>query len=396
MSYKYNNYQLKKENKALSRPEIKGKKTLTQFSEEELSQLVWGKIALFLNRSYKRFIPFETQEDHEKEKQVKLAKIQREAINNLWHNPDLDWQKLIEQNPPKNQEFVKTYYYYLSRKFTNSPSQIKEIWHQNLQKLVKLLEDVLAEDKQQDLLKISELSDIFFQFQGSSAKTFFVLYQLPLYLESKDAQIIKNSFGYQKIIDSEATRFLKDFALQLQKHFHITKIAIQEQVSENLVQHLGETEATLRNQLEILQQDNQLFKNEIESIKTKAFQEATFQLGKTLQSQTQPVLTQILTLKERLDQTLTENNPLSNTDALTCLITLEDIIKAFHCLNLIPFPSNLNANFTITGEQLGEYNYISGSSFTNNQDCKQVRCIRQGWRINEQIITPAQVEEITA
>ena len=91
-----------------------------------------------------------------------------------------------------------------------------------------------------------------------------------------------------------------------------------------------------------------------------------------LQNQSQPVLTQILTLKERLDQSLAENQPLSNTTALTCLITLEDIIKAFHCLNLIPFPNNLNLNFTITGEQLGEYNYISGSPFNHNQDCKQL------------------------
>jgi hypothetical protein len=392
MTDKYNS---KTEHKALNRPEPKIKTPLAKFSEAELSQSVWGKIALFLDHNYKKFTPFYHKDDQEQKKQVKIAEIQREAINNLRNNPDLDWQELIEKQKQENQESVKTFYYFLSRKFHHSPRKIKEIWHQNLQKFVQLLEYVLIDQhKQQDLLKIAELGKIFEQFNNSSAKTFFVLYQLPLYLESKDGEIIKNSFGYQTIIEAGNTRFIKYFGLELQKHFHITQIAIHEQVSENLVQHLGETEATLRNQVEILQQDNQLLKNEIEVIKTKAFQEATFQLGKTLQNQSQPVLNQILTLKQRLDQTLAENHPLSNNDALTCLITLEDIIKAFHCLNLIPFPDNIHANFTITGEQLGEYNYISGSPFNNNQDCKQVRCLRQGWRIGEQIITPAQVEEI--
>ncbi|GEM_PF-2752739 len=389
MTYTSHKYNSKTENKALTRPKRNTENKIVQFSEEELSQSVWGKVALFLNHNYKRFI------DHHREKQAKIAEIQREAINNLWDNPDLDWQELIEKVESKDQNYAEQFYSYLSGKFKPNPRHFKEIWHQNLEKFVNLLDYVLDQDKPQDLLKIDQLERIFEQFNNYSAKTFFVLNQLPLYLDSKNAEIIKNSLGYQKIIEYGDTRFLKDFGLQLQKHFQITKIAIQEQVAENLVQHLGETEATLRNQVEILQQDNQLLKNEIEVIKTKAFQEATFQLGKTLQNQSQPVLTQILTLKERLDQTLAENQPLSNTTALTCLITLEDIIKAFHCLNLIPFPNNLNLNFTITGEQLGEYNYISGSPFNHNQDCKQVRCLRQGWRINEQIITPAQVEEVS-
>ncbi len=58
-------------------------------------------------------------------------------------------------------------------------------------------------------------------------------------------------------------------------------------------------------------------------------------------------------------------------------------------------PWDTSQSFELRSEKLGEYSYVEGSAFTDSEDQKIVRCIRPGWRVGEEIITPARVKEIT-
>jgi len=86
--------------------------------------------------------------------------------------------------------------------------------------------------------------------------------------------------------------------------------------------------------------------------------------------------------------------PLSSTDSLSVLIALEGLLEAFKSLNINQFPADTSKSFELRSVQLGEYSYVEGSAFANSEDKKMVHCIRPGWRVDSEIITPARVKEI--
>jgi len=353
----------------------------------------WDRIAVFFDSYYKRFTP-RFSEEREQE-----AKVEQEAIARLWDNPDLTWEELIKKHKHDNQNIVQTFYYHLSRKYKDSPLIVKNTWEQNLQKFVQLIDH--SNDQHQDLNKKEELSKIIDKFYWNRSQTFLVVNQFVFYLEPQAASIITNSLGYQEILKCGNYYKIQKLGRELQNFLEITPGKIKEQVAKNLVEKLGETEANFSYELNLLKEENQFLKDEIELIKTTANQEANYELAKSLENQL--VLTQILTLKQKLDKALAEKQPLSTRDTLTFSIVLENILKALKSLDIIPFPANVNLEFTITEEQLGEYNYTQGTPFDTNQDSKQVRCTRQGWKIGDarracasahRIITSANVEEI--
>lgn len=49
--------------------------------------------------------------------------------------------------------------------------------------------------------------------------------------------------------------------------------------------------------------------------------------------------------------------------------------------------------FGISESNLDEYFYVEGSSFLNATEVKTVKCTQRGWRVNQTIITQAQVQE---
>lgn len=119
-------------------------------------------------------------------------------------------------------------------------------------------------------------------------------------------------------------------------------------------------------------------------------------MAKSLQdNQQQPVLSQLFTLYKKLDNCLENNESLSPTDTLTYFITIESLLTAFKQLNISQFPEKIEGTFEITGEDLdnNKYNYTSGSQFFNKDDKKIVKCITPGWKVDDQIVTPAKVEE---
>lgn len=261
-----------------------------------------------------------------------------------------------------------------------------------MQKFVQLIDYLLSNEQHCDLNKLAELNKIIDNFKGHSSRTFLFLRQFPLYLDAKNAELILNSFGYQTILEYGDYYAIKNLGIKLKIYLDVTPQKIQEQVAKNIVEQLGETEANLSYQLDLLQDEVNFLRNEIELIKTTAMQEANYELAKSLENQNFPVLTQILTLKERLDKTLAEKVPLSDKDTLIFSIVLENILKAIKSLGIVPFPANVNIEFSITEEELGKYNYTKGSSF--NKNSKLVRCTSQGWQMGERIIASASVEEI--
>ncbi len=149
--------------------------------------------------------------------------------------------------------------------------------------------------------------------------------------------------------------------------------------------------------MELLQQENEKLKKELSEIRSQALQSAVCQLVTTLQKQDQPVLDQIMLLYQRLNKMSESNSELSlsPSDSLGILIALENLLQALNSLNVTRYPAQEDQVFELQSEQLSAYAYVEGSAFANSEDKKVVRCIHPGWRVGEEVITPARVKEVT-
>lgn len=362
------------------------------FSLEELSQSVWGRFALFCNESYKKFTPVNEEKRQESSKN---ALIHRKCIDLLLKGQPEEWEELLEKFNKSQYDTAENFYYHLSRKKLQTPLQVLRIWNIKLTKFVELAEYALTPGENRDLVKLGAFDDIIDEFNKSSSRTFLFLVRLPHFIKDpRDRAMVESSSGYQKILEAGSSQYLADFGLELQRKFRITRTALKDEAAQNLVGQLEDTERNLSQQISILEAEKQELNLQLERSKTHAFQEAVFQLGKTLQQQSQPVLDQLLILSKRLEELTSEDGTLSYTDALTCLITIEALLKAFKAINISSYPSDTEAVFTINGGQLSEYNYVAGTPFKDEKDHKKVRCLYPGWRVGEQVVTPARVEEV--
>jgi hypothetical protein len=357
--------------------------------------LPWIKLVTYLNESYQDFIPQNTKNQKYQENNKQLHQRCVEVIS---ENSLDDWQKIISQKFTENdQKGANNFYFRLSNRYRESPNKFRQILKTNLCRFVELIEYALTESENRDLVRISEFVDVINSFGNTSEQTFFFLSKLPSVLDEDIRNILLHSIGYQQILKWGASPMLRKFGLQFQRKFRLTRTAIKDEAAQNLARELGETETVLTNQIEQLIEENERLQNSLETVHTQASQTAIYNLAKLLQSQAQPVLDQIFTLHQKLEKMSEAEDGLSVTssEALSILITLESLLKAFHSLNITTFPKNINKPFELDSNQLGEYSYIEGSAFTNNNNKKKVCCVFPGWRVGEEIITPARVKEVS-
>jgi len=361
--------------------------------KEELASSPWGRLVNFLNDAHREFVP-RSQKD--KERQSHVAPIQKKCVIVL--NSGETWEEILnEQIESSEYDTAEKFFFHLSRKYSESPQTVRQQLQKNLSQFVELAEYAFADSENRNLTKLSEFCEVIDYFKKSQERTYLFLAELPSVGDENVSALLKSSVGYQTLLKWGASRFLNEFGWQLQKEFNITPTAIKEEAAQNLVRELGETEANLTNQVELLQQENEKLRNELSEMRSQALQSAVCQFAKTLQTQPQPVLDQIIFLYQRLNKMSESNSELSlsPSDSLSILIALENLLKALNSLNVTPYPAEYDRVFELQSEQLSVYEYIEGSAFANSEDQKVVRCVHPGWRVGEEVITPARVKEVT-
>ena len=359
----------------------------------ELASSHWGRLVNFINYSYREFVP-KSQKD--KEKQEAIAPLHHKCVRVVKEGDS--WKEILNREfDSVEYEAAENFCFHLSSKYSESPQEVREQMQAKLSQFVELAEYALADSENRDLTKLSELGEVIDYFKKSQERTYCFLSELPSVLEQKDREMLNSSAGYQALLKWGASPFMKGFGWQLQKEFNITPTAIKEEAAQNLVRELGETEANLTNQVELLQQENEKLQKELSEIRSQALQSAVCQLVTTLQKQSQPVLDQITILYQRLNKMSESNSELSlsPSDSFSILIALKNLLQALNSLNVTRYPAQEDQVFELQSEQLSLYEYIEGSAFANSEDKKIVRCIHPGWRVGEEVITPARVKEVT-
>ena len=363
-----------------------------------LNSSPWYRLANFFDNTYEEFIP--RRDDWQREQKY-LASIHKKCVFIMKEQTNKNWEEIIDKNfSYSEQQEAKNFFYYIStkpgqkRSEADSPAQVCQQLNQKLQEFVNLAEYAFIDTDNRDLIKLNSIADIIQSYQRSE-RTFLFISQIPSALDEQSRTILESSKGYQKILEWGASPLLRRFWQHLQQEYRLTVDAITDEAAQNLARELGETETNLKNQLELLEAENNELKNTIATIQEQSLQEAVCKLAKTLQGQPQPVLDQIFTLYNRLNKISEDEQELSLTssECLSVLITLESLIRAFKTLNLTTFPDNTQTAFELEGKELDEYSYTEGSAFAGKEDKKLVICIKPGWRVGEQIITPARVKE---
>ena len=371
------------------KPTLKRKEVI----EQRISP--WTELALFCDNHYLKLTP--RNKDRQNNQRVK-APIQQKCIEILRENYQLNWSDILQTKISENERRnADNYYYYLSQKWQESPVEVFKILEKIAREFVNILPEVIGDNTGEDLLKTNQFLDSLDRLNGSAEKTFFFLKILPEFLPKEAEIILTQSKGYKELIYWGASMFLKDFVEKFLEEFKITRRDIEQQTAQNLVRELGETETKLQQQIEWLEAENQELRETIEILKAESFEKAVVEFAQILQNQSQPTLDQIYRLHQKLKELekTKDNFDLSHTDSLRVLIFLENLLKGLESVKLEYFPKNTEERFIISGEELGEYIYIDGSPFTEVTDYKEVKCISPGWRVGNQVITPAQVAEIS-
>ncbi|WP_017294202.1 nucleotide exchange factor GrpE [Geminocystis herdmanii] len=366
------------------------------FSQEELNSSPWGKFILFLNQSYDNFIPhnFDKQK-----RQLKIVEIQKKILTILESKQYQTWNNLLDNLDFNDYEYdiAENFCFHLSHKYSDDNiEKFLEKWENYLTNFVSLFEHYFNNIEAPDLVKLNQIADIIDQFNKSKERTFWFIILLPKFIDDNSKKILINCIGYQEIIKFGAFEDLKEFGYKLQKKFALTRTAIKDRTAQNLVQELGEVESKFKGEIQQLELKIKQLENELEETQRNSFQNAVYDLAKSLQdNQQQPVLSQLFILYKKLDNCLENNESLSPTDTLTYFITIESLLTAFKQLNISQFPEKIEGTFEITGEDLdnNKYNYTSGSQFVSKDDKKIVKCIAPGWKVDDRIVTPAKVEE---
>lgn len=373
--------------------ESSGKPIKRQFVNQ-LQISPWTELALFCNNNYLKLIPRnKDKQDYQRRK----APIQYKCVEIILEETDLDWLDLKQKFSENQQKTADNYYFHLSNRFRNNPADVLATIEKIATEFINLLPEVIGENVGEDLLKTNQFIELLDKINGSAEKTFLFLKILPNFLPKEAEKILNQSKGYKELVYWGSSMFLKEFAYEFLKEFKITRRDIQQQTAQNLVQELGETETKLQQQIDWLELENKELKETIETLTNESFQEAVIQFAQILQNQSQPTLDQIYrvhTKLKELEQT-EDNLSLNSRESLSVLIFLENLLKGLESVKLEYFPKNTDETLIISGEELGEYAYIEGTPFTEVNDYKKVRCVYPGWRVGNQVITPARVAEIS-
>lgn len=362
-----------------------------KFDLEIIQKNPWGQFLLFVEDFYGKYIPPSTEDDK------KLANILQSAIKTFNQHHQESWRQILHRIPPSSNKVIDDFYYYLSNRRKLTPQEVYQESQAAIQGLINNAEYGFIHTDNKDIGRISQLSDAINYFQKHRSKTYLVLSQLEAYVPEDAKKFFAASQVFQGIIASGAHEILTDFGMALMKHFKVTRTAIKDETAKNLVSGIGEIERQLKTQISILEAEKLELTRELQQLREQGHQEIVTQIAQELQNGSQRALDQIQKIISLIQPQIEASGEaqISSDDALAIFIVLRNLMTIFQKLGIETYPKSLKDSFTISQVDLAKYAYVGGTPFTNYTEIKQVQCIQKGWKVNDNIITPAKVQELT-
>jgi molecular chaperone GrpE (heat shock protein) len=387
----------REQNTVFARPQQRGGKSnipslVEAFDIEILEKKSWGQFLLFVENHYKEFVP------RLQESNLNFVKNIQVAIKILNEYNQESWVEILSRIPQIQRVDADELYRHISRSKRLTPQEVYQESQTAIRGLINNAEYGFLDTENRDIGRISQLCDAINYFQNHQSKTYFILAQLEASVPEDAKPLFAASKGFQQMIQAGPNRKLQDFGMALMKHFRITRSAIKDEAASNIVLSMGELERDLRTQISILEQEKSELEYQLQQTRSKARQEALREIAHFLQNGRQPALDQIQQMIRLLESQAEETGEpeLSSEQALSVFIILRNLMKILQELGIETYPKSLKSKFEISQVDLAEYAYIEGTPFTNEQEIKTVKCIQQGWRVGETVITPAKVRELTA
>ncbi|WP_414530754.1 hypothetical protein [Nodularia chucula] len=385
----------KQPNPVFHRPPVKKERTTAlalkdKFDQQILEKHPWGQFLLFLEDLYTKTIPRLHEEDKSR------GTIFQEAIKLLNQYPQESWSQLINRFSPSDYKDVDDIYYHISNRKKLTPQQVHQESQAAIKGLINNAEYGFIYTENRDIGRISQLCDAINYFQKHRSKTYLILAQLEANVPEDAKTIFAASPVFQKIIEFGITEKLEDFGMALMKHFKVTRTAIKDEAASNLVLSMGEIERELRTQINILEAEKLDLTKKLAETHQQAHQESLTEIAKALQNGTQPALDQIQKIIKLLQSQLEETGEpeLTSDDALSIFIILRNFMEVLQQLGIESYPKSVKGSFKISQIDLRKYAYI-GNPFSDETEIKEVECIQTGWKVNNTVITPAQIKELT-
>ncbi|MBC6420958.1 MAG: hypothetical protein GDA38_04935 [Hormoscilla sp. SP12CHS1] len=159
------------ENKALARPEKNKPAQPSPFSPEELAASPWGRLVMFVNDSYSEWVP---KNYKNQERQEAIGPIHEKCVK-FFKSSDDDWEVILTSKFYKfEHNAAEKNFFHLSRKYSDSPQEVRQQLQANLSQFVELAEYALADSENRNLNKLSELDEVIDYFKKSQERTLFV------------------------------------------------------------------------------------------------------------------------------------------------------------------------------------------------------------------------------
>ncbi len=363
-----------------------------KFNLQILQQNPWGQFLLFVEDYYRKYISAITEEDR------KISQILQKSIITLNKYYQDSWKELLNKIPESDYQKAENFYYSISRRYKLTPQEVYQESQAAIKGLINNAEYGFIDSDNRDLGRITQLNYNIDYFYNHSYKTYLILVQLETYLPENAQPLFAASTVFQSIIRDGVNDSLADFGMALMKHFRITRADIKDETNKNLAISVGETERELTTQIGNLEAEKLELVRELEQIRQQGHQETVTEIAQALQNGSQPALDQIQKIISLLQPQIeaTGEAEISSDDALAIFIVLRNLMTILQKLGIENYPKSLTESFTISQIDLAKYAYVEGTPFTEETEIKQVKCIQKGWKVNDQIITPAQVKELTA
>lgn len=383
-------------NAALTRPpQLKGEKhsnlSLREaFERATLESNPWGQFLLFVEDSYKRFTPRPREDDQ------KRSGVVRSAIQLLNEYPTESWDNLLSKLPERERLDADELYKHISNAKKLTPQEVYQSSQSALKGLIENAEYGFLDSENRDIGRIIQLCDAINYFQGNQSKTYLILAQLEKTVSEEFNPMFAASSGFQELISAGITSKLKNFAMTLMKHFRVTHTAIKGEAASNLALGIGEIERNLKTHINILEQQKSELEWQLQESRSKANEEALVKIAESLQNGRQPALEQMQQMIHILESQMDDTGEpeISSEQALSVFIMLRNMMKIFEDMGIQPYPKPAKGLFKISKADVSDYSYIEGDPFTDEDEIKEVECLRQGWKVGDTVITPAQVREV--
>ncbi len=184
--------------------------------KKELASSPWRRLVNFLNYSYRGFVP---QSQKYKERQEAIAPIHHKCVRVVKEGDS--WKEILNRKfDSVEYDTAEKFFFYLSRKYSESPQTVRQQLQANLSKFVELAEYAFADSadsENRDLTKLSEFCEVIDYFKNSQERTFLFLAELPSVVDQKVRDLLNSSHGYKTLLKWGASWSLGELGLQLQK-----------------------------------------------------------------------------------------------------------------------------------------------------------------------------------